>query len=345
MKRWRTAIVGYGASARVFHAPLIQRTAGLELVGFASRSAQTRSQIEQETSLRSYDGLDAVLADPQVDLVVLATPHDVHAAMAVAALDAGKHVVTDKVMCLNLAEYDRMRAAAQRSGKLLTVYHNRRWDGDFLTVRKLLAGGRIGAPRWLELSWSKYGMWRSWRGSRQRGGGRVYDLGAHLIDQALLLIDQPVERVWAEIQRDWPDADVESQAMITITFADGARAVIDVGCLTRYDKPRFHVVGTGGTFVKFGLDPQEAALKAGDLDAAREAPADFGRLITADGQATVPTETGRWLSFYENVVATLNGTAQPAVTLDQMERLIAVLDAAFESERIGAPVQPRTSRG
>mgnify|MGYP001104550238 CR=1 FL=1 len=339
MKRWKTAIIGYGASARVFHAPLIQRVAGLELVGFASRDPQTRGRIEQEQQLRAYDGLEGALADPQVELVILATPHDTHAPMAVAALDAGKHVVTDKVMCLNLGEYEQMRQAAQRSGRLLTVYHNRRWDGDFLTVRKLLAEGRIGEVRWLELSWSKFGLWRSWRGSRARGGGRVYDLGAHLIDQALLLVGKPAVRVHAEIQREWLDADVESQAMITIVFEGGARAVIDVGCLTRYAKPRFHVVGPNGTFVKFGIDPQEAALKAGDLDSAREPEAEYGRLITADGEEIIPTETGRWLSFYENVVDALNGKAQPAVTLEQMRQVIAVIDAAFESERIGRPVE------
>ncbi len=338
MKRWKTAIAGYGQSGRIFHAPLIQRTPGLELVGFASRDAQTRARIEQETQLKAYDGIDAVLADPQVELVVLATPHDTHAPMAVAALQADKHVVTDKVMCLNLAEYEQMRQAAEQSEKLLTVYHNRRWDGDFLTVRKLLTEGRIGELRWLELNWSKYGMWRSWRGSRARGGGRVYDLGAHLIDQALLLIDQPVVRVQAEIQRDWPDADVESQAMITLVFEGSGRAIIDVGCLTRYHKPRFHVVGTEATFVKFGLDPQEAALKAGDLDSAREPESEYGRLITAEDEQIIPTEAGRWLSFYENVAATLNGEAQSAVTLDQMRRLIAVIEAAFESERMGQPI-------
>lgn len=328
-------VIGYGGAGRLFHSYLIGLEPGLELVGIASRNPETRQQIERERGVRAYAGLEEVLADASVELVVLATPHDTHADYAVRALDAGKHVVTDKVICLGMEQFHRMSAAQARSGRLLTVFHNRRWDGDWLTVQHLRQAGRLGDIRWVEMAWNRHGPWRGWRGQRQRGGGRVYDLGAHLIDQMLLLFPQRVVGVHASIQREWPGFDVESQSMLTLHFEDGAVGVIDTGCLTRWPKPRFHVVGTKGTFIKFGVDPQEEAMKAGDIDSAREPEASYGKLLDADGEHTIPTLPGRWRSFYENVAAALNGQAAPAVTLDQMQRLVAVLDAAFKSERAG----------
>lgn len=340
MRHWKTAIIGYGSSGRHFHAHLIARTPGLQLVGIASRDAATQQRIRQEQKVRAYDGIEEVLADADVDLVVLATPHDTHAPLAIRALEAAKHVVVDKVMCLNMDEYHRMRRASERAGKMLSVFHNRRWDGDWLTVCRLRDDGRLGEIRWAEMAWNRHGPWRGWRGEREKGGGRVYDLGAHMIDQALLLFPQPIVAVHALIQREWPGFDVESQSMIAIDFDGGAKAIIDTGCLTRYAKPRFHVVGTGGTFVKFGVDPQEDAMKAGDIDSAAEPEALYGRLYDADGEHTVATLAGRWRCFYEDVARALDGATQPTVTLDQMARVIATLEAAFQSERRGQFVRP-----
>ena len=137
----RAVVIGYGFAGRAFHSYLIGLTPGMELRGVASREAATRARIVAERACHAYDDLDAVLADPDVDLVVLATPSKSHAAQAIAALEAGKHVVTDKVMCLSLAECDAMLAAAERADRVLTVFQNRRWDGDFLTVQRLMAAG------------------------------------------------------------------------------------------------------------------------------------------------------------------------------------------------------------
>lgn len=340
MRRWKTVVIGYGYAGRIFHSYLVERAPGLELVGICARDPEKQQQARAERGVRVYGSYDEVLADRDVELVVLATPHDTHADMAVAGLDAGKHVVTDKVMCLNMDEYRRMRQAADRSGKLLTVFHNRRWDGDWMTVTQLAESGRLGEIHWAELSWNRHGPWRGWRGQREKGGGRVYDLGAHLLDQALLLFPQPITGVHALIQRKWPGFDVESQSMLAIEFDGGAKVTIDTGCLTRYTKPRYHIVGTAGTFVKFGVDPQEDALKVGDIDAAREDESQYGTLYDAEGAHTIPTNPGRWRTFYEWVARALDGEAPPPVTLDQMARVIATLDAAFESERTGQVVRP-----
>jgi scyllo-inositol 2-dehydrogenase (NADP+) len=339
-KRPRVVVVGYGSAGRRFHSYLIGLTGGLELYGIAARRPELREQAAQERSCRTFENIEQVLDDPAVDLVVLATPHDTHAPLAIQALQAGKHVVTDKVMCMNLAECDRMIAAAQRSGRMLNVFHNRRWDGDFLTLRKAMADGILGELRWIEMAWQRYGVWKSWRGQRARGGGRLRDLGSHMIDQLLLLFPEPVESVYCRMHHDWPEVDVESHAMVTLTFAGGQTAICDVSSMARIEKPRIWACGTSATLVKYGIDPQEQAMIAGDIDAAREDPACYAQVQDENERRTLPTLPGRWRSFYENIADALAGRAEPAVRLDEMRRLIAVIDACFQSAETGRAVAP-----
>ncbi|HLL88682.1 MAG TPA: Gfo/Idh/MocA family oxidoreductase [Tepidisphaeraceae bacterium] len=350
-RTFNVAVVGYGFAGRSFHSYLAPLAPGLNLYAIAVRDPAKQARARQErTGAIVVDSFEQVIADPAVDLVVLGTPHDTHAPLAVAALDAGKHVVTDKVMCLDLSECERMTAAARRNDRLLTVFHNRRWDGDFLTLQTLIAAGRLGEVRWVEMAWQKYGVWGGWRATIEKGGGRTFDLGAHLLDQLLLLFPEPVAHVYARMHRDWPGAPTESHATITLAFEGGRTAVCDVGSMTRWPKPRVHAIGTEATFVKHGVDPQEPAMIAGDIDAAREDPAAYGKLYTGHAktgheESPVPTTPGRWRCFYENVAQVLStwgrpDAVAPAVTLDEMRRLMAVLDAAFESARTGLAVRP-----
>jgi len=339
MSEPRAAVIGYGYAGRSFHSYLIDITPGLTLHGVSSRNAETRAQIERERGCRTYENLDAVLADPAVDLVVLATPNHVHAEYAVRALRAGKHVVTDKPMCLTLAECDRMIAAADESGKLLSVFQNRRWDGDFLTVQQLMAEGRLGTVRWMEMAWQRWGAPGRWRGQADKGGGRFYDLGAHLLDQLLLLIPQPVEAVYCRLHHDFPEHDVESHALITVHFADGATGVCDLSSMAAIAKPRFHLFGDRGAFIKYGVDPQEEAMTAGDIDAAREEPATYGRLHDGVRETIVPTRPGRWRSYYENIRDALTGQAELAVKPTEVRRVMALFDAAQRSAQTHAVVE------
>jgi scyllo-inositol 2-dehydrogenase (NADP+) len=265
--------------------------------------------------------------------VVLATPNSTHCDLAIQALRAGKHVVTDKVMCLTLAECDRMIAAAEESGKMLSVFQNRRWDGDFLTLKSLIADGTLGDPRWIEMAWQGFGAWGGWRGQAAMGGGKLYDLGAHLIDQLVLLLPQAIERVYCRMHHDLPVTDTESQAMVVIEFAGGATAVCDASSLAAIQKPRIHAFGTGGTFIKYGVDPQEAAMIAERIDDAVEDPTLYGRYSDGKAETVVPTLAGRWRSYYENIRDVLTVGAEPAVKLAEVRRAIAVLDAAFQSAR------------
>jgi len=336
----RAVVIGYGFAGRCFHSYLIGLVPGLTLHGIASRDAATRERITQERGCRAYDSFESVLADPDVDLVVLATPNNTHAELAIEAMQAGKHVVTDKVMCLTLADCDRMIATAQETGRFLTVFQNRRWDGDYLTLHKFRTGGSLGELRWLEMAWQGFGPWSGWRGEAAMGGGRFYDLGAHLIDQLVMTFPQAIQSVYCRMRQDYADSDIDSEAFIVVTFEGGYTGVCDLSGLAAISKPRFYARGTKGTWQKFGLDPQEKAMIAEDIDAAQEDPQTYGRLATPQGETITPTLPGRWRNFYENVAAVLRDGATPAVTLPSVRRAIGVLDAARQSAQTNAVVEP-----
>ncbi|MBI3831440.1 MAG: Gfo/Idh/MocA family oxidoreductase [Planctomycetes bacterium] len=339
MKTPRAVVIGYGFAGRCFHTYLIKLTPGLQLHGVASRSPETRARVQKDLGCKTYASFDAVLDDRDVDLVVLATPHDTHCDLAVRALDAGKHVVTDKVMCLNLSECDRMIGAAKKAGRMLNVFHNRRFDGDYLTVRKLLDDGKLGRVHWLEMAWQGFGPPGGWRGTAEAGGGRFFDLGAHLVDQTVQLFPQVIESVYARIHRHFEKAGVESHATIVIGFAGGCTGIVDAGSMAAVRKPRYYVLGDQAGFIKYGVDPQEAAMIKGDIDAAREDEKNYGRLGDGKTEEIVPTLQGRWRNYYENIAAVLTQGAEPAVSLASVRRALAVLDAAQKSAQTGTALR------
>lgn len=335
MSEPRAAVIGYGYAGRSFHSYLITITPGLTLHGVYSSSPEKRAQIVRERGCQAYSTIDDVLADPLVDLVVIATPNDRHAPLAIRALEAGKAVVTDKPMAVTVDEAQRMVDTAERTGQLLSVFQNRRWDGDFLTVRQLIEGGQLGNVRWIELAWQRWGAPRGWRGEAAKGGGRLYDLGAHLLDQLLVLYPQPVAAVYGRTHYDFPGSDVESHALISVHFCDGATGICDLSSMAALGKPRFHIYGDRGAFVKYGLDPQEEAMKAEQIDQAVEAPAFYGRLHDGSQETIIPTVPGRWRSYYENIRDALIGKAELAVKPTEVLRVMTVLAAAFRSAATG----------
>ncbi|BCM90700.1 scyllo-inositol 2-dehydrogenase (NADP(+)) IolW [Abditibacteriota bacterium] len=339
MKTTRVAIIGFGRWGRFCHAALIQKVSGLELAGISSSNPEKRAQIESELGVQAYEGLEEVLADETVDAVVLATPNDTHFDYTMRSLGAGKHVVTDKPMCLSLEECDAMIERAHQSGKLLTTFQNRRLDGDFLTLQQLLAQGELGDLRWLEMAWGGFGPWGGWRGTREQGGGKFLDLGAHLIDQTLLLQPSPVTGVYLRLHHDYPQSEVESEAFLVLEFQNGATAVCDTSSMTAIDKPRFYARGTKATFQKFGLDPQEAALMKGDITSAQEHPDTFGKLKGSNGERTIPTLAGRWGDFYENFALAAQEQATLLAPPDQTRRVMAIFEAARESAKQGQIVR------
>lgn len=336
----RTVVIGYGLAGKYFHSYLVRLASpGLVLHGVVSRDPATREKIVAEQHCRAYATPGEAFADPDVDLVVLATPSSTHAPLAIAAANAGKHVVTDKVMCLSRAECDAMYAAADANNTLLTVFQNRRLDGDYMTIRKLIADGELGTVRWIEMAWQGFNAWGGWRGQAAMGGGRFYDLGAHLLDQLLQFFPAPVETVYCRMRHDYEDSDIESEALIVVTFADGSTGVCDLSGRTAISKPRFLIKGDKATLAKYGLDPQENAMKAGEIDSATEDPENYATLKTQNEERRIPTLKGRWRTYYENIAEVLIQGAEPHVKPDEMRRQMSVFDAARESARTGQVVR------
>ena len=305
------------------------------------RDPARREQAARERGVATYATLDQFLADPGVELVIIATPHDTHAELAVAALAAGKHVVVDKPLAITLAEADRMVAAAERAGKVLSAFHNRRWDWDYLTVKQALDGGLIGKPYLFETAVLNYREPRdTWRAAPATMGSLVHDWGAHLVDHALQLVPSPVASVYCRIARPRPLPTIGNYARLDLTFADGTLYAIETGNLARAPKPRWYVLGDTGSLIKHGLDPQERAfLATGNPDDAVELPEERARVTTT--AAGLPAELvldaarGSWTGYYANISAHLNEGAPLAVTAAQARAVIRILDAAVRSADSG----------
>lgn len=345
-------IVGYGYAGRNFHSYLLKFAPELRLVAVASRDPERRERAAREhPGIKTFKTLEEMLRDGAVQLVILATPHNVHCAQAVRALSAGRHVVTDKVMCLDTREADRMIAVARKHKRLLSVFHNRRWDGDFLTVRKVLAEGKLlGKLAFAEAAVLSFGTPRNWRASKEAGGGILYDWGAHLVDQALLLGGAPVESVTGFAQFNRSDQEVETYACAQIRFANGVLYSVECSNQAAQPKPRWYVAGRNGALVKTGLDPQEAYMNRGEIENACEDPQHRARVRTLlKGQwveLSLETERGDWRQFYQNIADVLIRKKELAVKPEQIRRVVAVLNAFDQSvARRGAPVRPDGERG
>jgi scyllo-inositol 2-dehydrogenase (NADP+) len=338
----RVGIVGYGFAGRGFHAPLIGRVPGLRVTAVATRSPERWRQAEADLGVRAFESLETMLAAGDVDMVVLATPHDVHAVQALAALRAGKHVVIDKPMALTTAEADQLLEARDQAGVLLSVFHNRRWDWDYLTVRRALAEGRLGAPYLFETAVLRYKAPRGWRGSAEAGGGIVYDWGAHLIDQALQLVPGPVASVSCDIQHRRWGSEAGSYVRLLLRFGSGVLYAIEIGNLAAIGKPRWYVLGEAGALIKYGLDPQEPAMLKGDITQAAELTEERARLVVMrDGEPVeqvLESVRADWTDYYANVRDALTGRAPLAVRPEEARRVVAVLEAAVASAARHAPV-------
>jgi scyllo-inositol 2-dehydrogenase (NADP+) len=345
----RVALVGYGGAGASLHAPLIAATDGLVLQAVVTRDVQRRARLaEHHPGAVAVDALADVVAD--VDLVVVASPNRFHVELAQTALDAGKHVVVDKPLAITSAQARALAAQAEMAGVVLTAFHNRRWDGDFLTLERVLRDGLLGRVSRLE---SRFDRWRpqikegAWReeGDPAVGGGLLLDLGSHLVDQAVQLLG-PVRTVYAELDVRRPGAVVEDDVFVALAHEGGARSQLWAGVQVADAPPRLRALGDEAAFVSFGLDPQEAALRAG------ASPRDPGFGLREPGlEATLhdgsggmgerlTMEPGRWVAFYEGVVAAIGsgGTVAPPVTALEAVGVLEVLEAARESSVRGVVV-------
>ncbi|GAA2396744.1 Gfo/Idh/MocA family oxidoreductase [Streptomyces glaucosporus] len=346
----RVGLIGYGLAGAVFHAPLIAATDGLVLdtVVTSSPERQRQARAEHGEDVRIAADADALFARAgELDLVVVASPNRTHVELARRALEADLAVVVDKPLAATAAEAEDLADLAERRGLLLSVFQNRRWDGDFLTLRGLLEEGALGEVWRFE---SRFERWRpalkgGWRESGDPAdvGGLLYDLGSHLVDQALTLFG-PVTAVHAESDARRPGALTDDDTFIALHHASGVRSHLWTSATAALLGPRFRVLGSKAAYVKYGLDPQEDALRSGARPVAGERwgvepePA-WGVLGAGDATEPVPSRDGDYPAYYAAVAAALRTGGEPPVTAREAARSLRVLEAARVSAAEGRTVR------
>lgn len=341
----KTAIIGWGLSGTCFHAPIIDALPEFELVAVVS--SRPEAVHADRPGIAVFPTIEALLATSEAELVVIASPSDQHFLQAKSALDAGRHVVVEKPFVLSSRHGFELDRLARAVGRVLAVYHNRRWDTEALTLQKVIRDGRIGRPHTL---FAHFDRWRPqvrdrWRERAGPGGGVLWDLGPHLVDRALCVFGRP-KTVFAELAARRQGAVAIDHFHLVLGY-DGASAILDADCLTCGAAPSLVVHGDMGSFVKYGLDGQEALLRAGrgpgDPAWGQDDPALAPRLTTAgpDGvprEETIVSERGAYQDFYLALARAIrHGAASPVDAIAATD-VVAILEAAETSHRDGSVV-------
>jgi len=349
----RVALIGYGLGGASFHAPLIASTPGMRLATIVTRNPERRAQAAREHPTASIvDSVQAIWDRTQDhDVVVVTTSNDSHAPLAMDALAAGLPVVVDKPFAVTASQAREVIAEARRRNLLLTVYHNRRWDSELLTVKRLLAEQAFGDVLRFESRLERWrpqpkGGWRE-RGDPELAGGLLYDLGTHLIDQALHLFG-PVTDVYAELDRRRPGMQVDDDVFLALTHASGVRSHLSTTALSAQPLARMRVLGSRSAYVKVQSDVQEAALRSGgrpDQPGWGEEPREhWGLLGVGDAAVPVRSEPGAYQQFYAGVVASLRDGAPPPVDPQDAVTGLEIIEACLTSQQKSVTTMHRFER-
>lgn len=333
----RVGLIGYGYASKTFHAPLIAGTVGMEL---AAISSSDESKVKAD-----WPGIQVVseprhlFNDPSIDLIVIPTPNDTHFPLAKAALEAGKHVVVDKPFTVTLSQARELDALARSLGRVLSVFHNRRWDSDFLTLKALLADGALGEVAYFESHFDRFRpqVRDRWREQAGPGSGIWYDLGAHLLDQTLNLFGLPVS-LTVDLAQLRPGAKATDYFHAVLTYPQ-RRVVLHGTLLAAAESARYIVHGSRGSYVKYGLDPQEERLKNGERPPQEDWGYDMrdGVLSRAQGDEIVEetwlTLPGNYPAYYAGIRDALNGSGENPVPASQAIQVMELIELGIESAK------------
>jgi predicted dehydrogenase len=327
-------LVGFGFAGKVFHAPVIRAVEGLRLTTIVQRRGAPDPRFADVESVRTVEEL----LSRAIDLVVIATPNASHHPIAKQCLLAGRHVVVDKPLSTTVTEAEELIRLSTETGRILSVYQNRRYTGDFVTLHRLLSTGVLGRVTTFESHFDRFRPHlkpAAWREQPLPGSGIWFDLGAHLLDQALVLFGIP-EAIFADIRTEREGAATDDAFDVTLHYPH-MRALLRASMLAIASGPTFAVHGTTGSFIKYGLDPQEAALKAGrtpdesNWDA--EPPEMYGHLTTPEGVQVIPTIPSSFTNYYQNIRDAILGNAPLAVMPEQALNVMRGLELAVVSSR------------
>jgi predicted dehydrogenase len=340
MEKIHAALLSFGMSGRVFHAPFITGHPGFTFAGAWERSKKNLAQ--HYPAARSYDSLQSVLQDKSVDLVVVNTPTNSHYELAKKALLAGKHVVVEKAFTTTVTEAEELKALSVEMNMKLSVFQNRRWDSDFRTVQHVINQGILGDPVEVSLSYDRFNPALSPKLHKEipgPGAGIVYDLGPHLIDQALVLFGKPLA-VFASLAVTRPASQVEDYFEMLLYYPQ-LHVRLRASYFVREPTPSYIVHGTRGSFLKTRADIQEATLQSGQkpegADWGAEAEQEYGLLHTeVEGKVVkerVQSLQGNYMEYYHRVYTSIVNNQKPPVTADDGILVMRVIEAAFRSHR------------
>ncbi|HEV8602826.1 MAG TPA: Gfo/Idh/MocA family oxidoreductase [Gaiellaceae bacterium] len=333
----RVALLGYGLAGSAFHAPFIATTPGLRLAAIVTRNDERRARaLRDHPEASVLETVDEVWSNAdEFDLVVVAAPNRAHVPLARGSVEAGLPVVVDKPLAPSAAEGSALVEQAREREVMLTVFQNRRWDGDYLTLRSLLEREALGQVFRFESRFERWrpkpaGGWRE-RPGAEEAGGLLFDLGSHLVDQAIQLFGS-VESVYAELDIRRPGAEVDDDVFVALEHVSGVHSHLWMSAVTAQKGPRFRVLGEGAAYTKHGLDVQEDALRAGRSPTEPgwgEEPREHWGMLGLNGDLReVPTAPGSYGAFYEAVAASLRGDALPPVDPGDAVAVLEVLEAA-----------------
>ncbi|CAM6628399.1 oxidoreductase [Enterobacter cloacae] len=333
----RVGLIGYGYASKTFHAPLIAGTPGMALAAVSSSDA-TKVHADWPT-VPVVSEPKHLFNDPNINLIVIPTPNDTHFPLAKAALEAGKHVVVDKPFTVTLSQARELDALAKSLGRLLSVFHNRRWDSDFLTVKALLSEGTLGEITFFESHFDRFRpqVRNRWREQAGPGSGIWYDLAPHLLDQAVNLFGLPVSMT-VDLAQLRPGAQTTDYFHAILSYPQ-RRIVLHGTMVAAAESARYIIHGTRGSYVKFGLDPQEDRLKNGERLPQEDWGYDMrdGVVTKVEGETlveeTLLTSPGNYPAYYAAVRDALNGTGENPVPASQAIQIMELIELGIESAK------------
>lgn len=341
MRPLHVGLIGFGFSGRIFHAPFLEANPLFKLQRISDRSGKGQTSGTYPHAGWTTDW-EEVLLDAQIDLVIIAMPNIAHYEIAVKALQAGKHVVVEKPFTVNSIEGEKLIRLSEDVKKVISVYHNRRWDGDFITVQRLLESGCLGETVEYESHYDRFQPNpnpHSWRQSSPFASGTLYDLGSHLIDQAVLLFGMP-HSLTADLRTQRTGIQAVDYFDITLHY-DQMKATLKSSMLAKQPRPRFLIHGTSGSYVKFGMDPQEQALLQGFTPTSpnwgKDASSEWGRLHTTlqglEFEGHIHTSAGNYGAFYAQLYEAIVHGAKLPVSPQEANETIKLIELAIESHR------------
>lgn len=339
-------VIGYGGMGGGFHCKNALKSDVVSLAGIYDIDEEKAKKAEAN-GIRAYQSLDEVLADPTVDIVTVAVPNDSHKEIVIRSLMAGKNVICEKPVAMSCDELEEMIAASEKSGKLFTVHQNRRFDVDYLAIKEIVEKNMLGAPLRIESRiHGSRGIPSDWRGEQEHGGGMILDWGVHLIDQLLQIFKKKVVRIHCE-NTHITNNEVDDGFYLTITFEGGAVAFIEVGTYNFISLPRFYMKAKNGTAIITDWREETQCIRCKHWHESEVVPVETAAgltktmaprdSITVD-EFRVPRPVSDVHDFYRNFCLAIDGKATQLVTHPEMRRVMRVMEAAFESDRLGQTV-------